>query len=79
MKFCQSGGISPNLVTQQKDMVILERPKKPARKKTKPAQAFAHQPAMDTDNYVVPSIDVVNQGNCSLSIKLRLECFVIVE
>jgi len=24
------------------------------------------------------SIDAVNQGNCSLSIKLRFECFVIV-
>ena len=24
-------------------------------------------------------IDAVNQGNASLSIKLRLECFVIVE
>ena len=30
-------------------------------------------------NFRLTLIDAVNQGNWSLSIKLRLECFVIVE
>ena len=29
--------------------------------------------------FQINAIDAVNQGNWSLSIKLRLECFVVVE
>ena len=35
--------------------------------------------AADQDAFRLMIIDAVNQGNWSLSIKLRFECFVIVE